>query len=514
MAEPCFAVLDFATGGGKCVIFDAAGRCVARVRRPWKFTPAPHEHDALTPGQSFDPATSWSLLAECAREALASAEEIHGIAAGDIAGISTTSLRLGTVLLDEQKREIYCGPNMDGRGFAGALSILESLDRSTVAGITGHWPPFLSSAARLVAYRDMDGASDPAWALSLSDWLAFRLSGTLAAEPSNSGETFFLDIRTRNWSREMLAACGSGPALLPQLVEPGTRIGEVTPEATAATGFATGTPVFAGGADSQCALLAAGAVDHAHGAIILGTTAPVMVAADHACIEPDGALWAGCHVLEDRWTLESNAGETGRGWEWLLDLFGFEGEEGFQRLEEELLAAERTMPETGEEIVFAFAQPQVFDLDHYNPARMLGFGFRPRPVSGSAGPTRGELLLAYLRNLGFALRANLERLDPHFSGGVRSVTLAGGMSRSAAVQRQLARLLPAPVTVTAEADASPLGAAILASVGSGVHSDVTSALESMTSTRPVEVDPTFKPGDDAAYAKWRELYSVSMQTSI
>ena len=48
------------------------------------------------------------------------------------------------------------------------------------------------------------------------------------------------------------------PDVLPTVSEPGTIVGHVTPKAAEATGLAVGTPVVAGGGDTQLALLGAG----------------------------------------------------------------------------------------------------------------------------------------------------------------------------------------------------------------------------------------------------------------
>ncbi len=83
---------------------------------------------------------------------------------------------------------------------------------------------------------------------------------------------------------------------------------------------AVGTPVFTGGADTQCALLGAGAVEAGDVAAILGTTTPMQAVVGEPLLDPAGNLWAGCHVVPDRWVIESNAGSTGDAYLWLLDL--------------------------------------------------------------------------------------------------------------------------------------------------------------------------------------------------
>jgi sugar (pentulose or hexulose) kinase len=506
---PCFAVLDFGTGGGKCVIFDTNGKRRAAVRQTWSFKAIPSEYEHLTPGYAFDPHIVWTTLAQCARAALDQAREASGLVPEEIAGVTSTSLRLGTVLLDHRGREIYCGPNMDGRGFGGALELLEKISREELVRTTGHWPPFLSTAARLLAYQKTATAQKPRYALSLNDWLGYRLSGTVASEPSNSGETYFLDIAERCWSKAILKALEIDESLLPPLVESGTEIGRITPDAAASTGFAAGTPVFVGGADTQCALLGGGVQDSGHAGAVLGTTAPVMAVCDRPDIDESGRLWAGCHVLSDRWTLESNSGETGTGWDWILELLGLDGPSRYADAEALIDAAPDDAGAT-----ISFAHPQIFDLETYNPQRLVGFGFRQNGFPGTKGPSRGQVLRAALRNVAFAVRANLEQVEKRLGAEVASLTLTGGMTRSTALREQISHAINRPLFVATEPDATALGAAVLASIGAGTHADRDQAVSAMVRSEEIQPNAELRPAVSAAYEKWREVYSVALKTSI
>src|SRR5262249_38297318 len=154
----------------------------------------------------------------------------------------------------------------------------------------------------------------------LNDWITYRLSGERVAEHSNAGESMLYDVTRRDWSAELLDTLDIPAAILPPLCAAGTRVGRVTAAAAAATGIPEGTPVFAGGADTESALLGSGACEVGETGAVLGTTAPVQSVISSARIDPEGNLWTSCHVVPDRWVLESNAGDTGNAFRWLLEL--------------------------------------------------------------------------------------------------------------------------------------------------------------------------------------------------
>ena len=114
------------------------------------------------------------------------------------------------------------------------------------------------------------------------------------------------------------------PALLdalqlpPSLVPPAVVDGFVVVEPAGGDGIAL--PVVLAGADTQCALLGMGAFAPGDAGVAAGWSAPVQLVTANATLDPLMRTWAGVHVVPDRWVIESNAGETGRAWDWACGL--------------------------------------------------------------------------------------------------------------------------------------------------------------------------------------------------
>lgn len=66
--------------------------------------------------------------------------------------------------------------------------------------------------------------------LLVPDLLTYWLTGELIAERTNASTTGLLDVVTGEWDTALLGQLGLPPALLPSLVDPGTRVGPLTPE--------------------------------------------------------------------------------------------------------------------------------------------------------------------------------------------------------------------------------------------------------------------------------------------
>ncbi len=493
--SPVFLALDYGTGGGKCAIFDAIGRCLACVREPWSYDEVDLGENAMGRGYSFDPDAFWAALSRCTRAAIAQA----GIDPAAIAGVSTSAQRLGTVFLDAQGREIFAGPNMDGRGFPGALDVMGRLGMDDGVKITGHWPPFVSTLARLLAHRGTSDAPEIATVLTLNDWLTYRLTGELTAEPSNACESLLLDVTSRRWSETIRETFAIAASALPAIVEPAARVGTVTAHAAEQTGLRAGTPVFAGGGDTQCALLGSDVVEPGEAGAVLGTTTPVMAATAEPVLDEAGRLWTGCHVLPGRWTLESNAGDTGIAYEWLLGILGLDGPDGFAEAEAAMAAG--AQPPS----VYGVAGPQIWDVLNFRPNQALGFVFPHPPFTRR--PARGDFCSAFLLNVTCAIRANLEQVEEVLGRPVATLTLSGGMTRSAALLRCFAGVLRRPLLVSEDANATALGAAVLAAAGTGTYPSIAAAADAMVRKRPLAAaDATVSEAYEAYYARWRALY--------
>lgn len=92
-------------------------------------------------------------------------------------------------------------------------------------------------------------------ALLIPDLVAFLLTGRRAAERTNASTTGLLDVRTGGWDLDLAARLGIPASVLPAIVDPGTRIGDVS--GVAATHVGAALPVIAVGSHDTASAVAA-----------------------------------------------------------------------------------------------------------------------------------------------------------------------------------------------------------------------------------------------------------------
>src|SRR6185437_14946286 len=104
------------------------------------------------------------------------------------------------------------------------------------------------------------------------DWLRFMLSGERASDMSDASGTLWLDVAARDWSDELLAACGLDRSHMPRLVEGSAVAGRLKPDLAQRWGLAAGIPIAGGGGDNAASAVGMGLVAAGEGFVSLGTS--------------------------------------------------------------------------------------------------------------------------------------------------------------------------------------------------------------------------------------------------
>jgi sugar (pentulose or hexulose) kinase len=482
------------------VVDSDGGNVVASARRTVETVLA-----APPLGRSYDAAAVWELCCAAIREALyrAGADE-------PVVGVAATAQRIGCVFLDERNAVVYAGPNMDSRGVATAWAVTEAGGDDLYAR-TGRSLALMYAPARLVWFRQErpEAFARIRTVLGLGDWLALKLSGEAATEPSTATDLLALDVRTGRYWDELWSGCGLDPSWLPALRGAGERLGGVTAEAAALTGLAVGTPVAVCAPDSSAAMLGAGASRPGTTLVLAGSTLPVLAASDGVLTDAEGRVWVGPHAIAGRGVVESSGGTAGYGWAWTVErlmggLSGLEGDAAYAQAERLAAAAPVGAREGllfgGAAGVLNATRPSTF-LSHTNallwPTAVL------QPEFGSA-----DVVRAALESVAHTARANAEQVEAVAgAAGAARLAVAGGMARSRLFLRMLAALMDRPVH-TPGADATMRGASACAGVAAGVFADLDAAAGAVGGVEvAAEPEAELVAAYAAAHRSWRALYA-------
>ena len=125
--------------------------------------------------------------------------------------------------------------------------------------------------------------------LMLPDYVAYRLCGAMLCERTNASSTQMLDARTGEWSAELSRAAGVPARVLPEIVEAGTRLGEITGEIADETGLDPSTPVIATATHDTAAAVVAAPIDPTHDIYVSSGTWSLVGAELRGAVTSDAA---------------------------------------------------------------------------------------------------------------------------------------------------------------------------------------------------------------------------------
>lgn len=504
MSENLLLAIDAGTGSCRAVLFDGDGTQVAIGQREYS-----HQGMLGVPGsQIFDTDANWRLICECIREALA------GVSADAIQAVSATSMREGMVLYDARGREIWACPNVDSRAGKEATELVQSGAAQEIYERAGDWVAITAPARFLwIARNEPDVFAAIAHVGMLGDWILTKLSGEFVTDPSLGSSSGMFDLADREWSDRVLDLCGLDRSVFPTVVQPGSIVGTVTSQAAADTGLAKGTPVVAGGADTQLALLGIGVTQQGRFTVVGGSFWQHTIVLDEPVIDPGGRLRTLCHTEPGRWMVEGIGFYSGMVMRWFRDAFcELEQAEASRTGEDAYVLLERkaaSLPPGANGVVGIFSNlMQASHWVHASPG-FLGFDVGNPALSG-----RIECVRAIEESAAYVSRGHLGIVKEVAALEVDEAVLTGGAAKGTLWPQIVADVLGLPVRIPVVKESTALGAAFYAGVGAGMYTDAAT-----TSSELVRFERTFEPhataveAYDGLYQQWLELYRRSLELS-
>ncbi len=498
--------IDLGTGSCRAVLFDDDGTQLAIGQREWT-------HEALpgVPGsQVFDTRHNWALIGECVREALATA----GVAATDVAAVSSTSMREGMVLYDKAGREIWACPNVDSRASAEADELVRSGRARRIFEQGGDWVSITAPARFLWIKEHMpDVFRNTAHVGMLSDWVLYRLTGRFVTDPSSGSSSDLFDLRSRSWSASSLELIDLSPSIVPEVLEPGTVVGPLTGRAADETGLAAGTPVVVGGADTQMGLVGIGVAQPDRITLVGGSFWQLTVVTDEPLIDPQARVRTLCHAVPGQWMTEGIGFWCGIAMRWFRDAFcDAEAAEAARRGVDTYVVMEEaasSVPPGSAGVTAIFAN--IMNAKRWVQASpsFLGFDVGQPEVSG-----RKACIRALEEQAAYTARGHLEIIRELTGRAYGDLVFTGGAAKGRLWPQIVADVVGLPVRVPVVKESTALGAAFCAGVGAGIYRSLTEVAGEL-----VRFDRTFEPRTEAAavyderYATWRELYAQILNLS-
>jgi len=335
--------------------------------------------------------------------------------------------------------------------------------------------------------------------LLLSGYLTYRLTGQFV--DSVGAQVGYVPFEYKNldwyppghWKWQLFPPLTQD--MMPDLVHPGTPLGEITPQAAAETGIPAGLKLIAAAGDKACEILGSGCIQSYQGALSYGTTATINTTHPRY-LEVIPLVPAYPAALPQHYSFEI---QIYRGY-WMVSWFKKE----FGHHEVRVAAERGIAPEALFDELVNQVPPGSNGLvlqPYWTPGvRVPGPEARGAIIGFSDVHTRAHIYRAILEGVAYALREATERSNKRTGIPITELRVSGGGSQSDAAMQLTADIFNLPASRPHTFETSGLGAAIDAAVGLGLHADFESAVAAM-----VRIKDTFQPNPQT-HAIYEGLY--------
>jgi xylulokinase len=478
--------IDVSTTATKVLLIDERGEVIAVGTSSYDYeVPRPMWTEQ-------DPHLWWGAAVEALRVMLDSSS----VPASEIEAVGLTGQMHGSVLLDRQGEVVR--PAIlwnDQRTAVECDEIRRRIGRDRLIQVTGNDALTGFTAPKLlwVAGHEPDNWARVETILLPKDYLRFRLTGERAIDVAGGSGTILFDLAERTWSPELLEALDIDQGLCPPTFEGPEITGRITPEAAAATGLLSGTPVVAGGGDQAANAVGVGAIESGIVALSLGTSGVVFATSDGPAVDSEARVHAFCHAVPGQWHMMGVMLSAAGSLRWFRDAVAPGTDFG------DLAGGAAEIPAGAEGLLFL---PYLTGerTPHSDPHARGAF------VGLSIGHDLRHMTRAVLEGVAFGLRDSLDLMVDAGVSKPEVIRASGGGIKSPLWRQILADVLDAEIDTVSTEEGAAYGAGLLAAVGAGLFETPEAATKSVVNVHPAAHPSADRVAYTRAYEHYRSLY--------
>lgn len=467
----CFIGVDIGTTGTKSMLISQSGKILGHAYQGYPITNP-------TPNRSEQRAEDWwDALVNTVRQLIAGKDKLDRVRALSL------SLQGGTLIpVDRDLRPLRNAIVWsDVRCFEQSRAFAKAYGESYLYEKTG-WPTCDGLCAMQIAWLRQNepetfAATDRF--LSVPDYIAARLTGEAALDPSNAGINQLADIRKGAYDSNVLEFAGIDASKLGRIQPSATPIGYLTESAKRELGFVENVLVVTGAHDQYALALGAGLTGTGDTMIGSGTAWAITSLADEPHFET--GFDQSVSAVSGKWGSMVSLTCGGASLDWLRNNIALTLPNAepipFSTIDQE---AARRSPGANGLMFFPYFYGAAYPLKQEQcKAAFIGL---------DRMHDRFDMARAVMEGVSFQIDWALEQFYASFGHG--KLCFAGGAAKSAFWTQTLADITGECLHIPTVADLSCVGAAMMAAIGCGAFADASEAFREMgVGERIVEPNP-------------------------
>ncbi len=477
--------VDVGSQSIKAVIVDEGGDVVSSGSAPLTMV---HEHDGWA---DQDPDSYGTALRDAVRTAT------EGIQADQVSAMGLGSQVDGVVACDADGTPLRSAIIwLDKRATDECDQLVAAVGAERLAERTGLVADASHCAPKMMWIRENEPQvwQRTAMLAPVGSYFLHHLTGAWAQDAANASSTMVYDVAKGDFDSELCEAAGLDPAMLPQVRPSIDVVGTLRPDVAAELGLPATCAVVVGTGDEHAASVGAGAIEPGVIVDVTGTAEPVTTVADEPVRDPLAVVETHGHAVPGTWLIENPGFVSGGSTLWLSEgLLGISQGDVFTRA--------REAPPASDGVLFLPALSG-------STAPRWNDSMRGAFLGLAMNHTSAHVARAVLEGCAYALRDIVDRLDA-LNLGHGEVRIVGGGARDDLWASIKADVLGRPVRRVLSEEATAVGAAMVAGVGSGVFASfpaASCAVQLETST--IDPDPDAQPRYAEAYDRYRAAFDA------
>jgi xylulokinase len=336
--------------------------------------------------------------------------------------------------------------------------------------------------------------------LLAKDYLKYRLTGRRVIDFADASGTLVFDVQKEQWSQAAFDFFGIPRRTFPDVLPSDEIIGQVTSEASKATGIKAGTPVVNGSSDNSASALGAGMALPGQVTLIIGTAGVITVCSDRPLVDPQNRTLCWHYCLRERWATLGIMQTAGESLEWFKNAFDQDEVHSassgdiFNRYNESIM----DVPEGSNGLIF---------LPYLNGERTPYWDSDARGVFFGANlkTRKSDFVKAIMEGVSFALRNNIETVES-LGIHINQVRAVGGGLKSKVWLEILGKILRKPVATVGVQDTANLGNILLCGKALGLYTCYEETVEKMVTVNQTVSYPNGSKVYERQYPIFLELY--------
>jgi xylulokinase len=462
--------IDAGTTGATVMIANLKGGIVGSAYREY---PCKYPHPGWV---EQDMNLLWKGICEAAKEVLGKT----GVNPDEIGSLGISSQRGTFVGIDKEWNCLHDSIVWsDARATEEIDWIANTMGRDRYHEVSGVPLSALWAYAKYKWVRDRKpDLYEKAWKfVNGQEWLLHKLgSDGVFTDPASLALNGMMDVKTLDWSDELLKAINVSRDKLPEVKTPMRQVGTISKQASAETGFAAGMPICVGAGDQQCAAIGAGVIREGLSEITVGTASVMVAHVDNAKPDPDHSVLFSGHAIPHKWDMEGLAFATGVCLRWWRDTYAQPEIAAARQVgldPYDIISLEAAKAPVGCKgyIFLPFFSSQVTPHYHDNA--------RGGSIGLSLIHDRGMMARAVMEGGAYELRMIVEAMEKVLGKPFETIRLSGGGAKSELWCHIQADMYGRPVEKLEVSECTTLGAAILGATGAGVFKSIEEAVENM-----------------------------------